>query len=304
MTNYLVTGGAGFIGSHLVDRLVNENEITVIDNLSSGKKEYINPKANFYEKDLLKFNDILDIFDGINTVLHVAANPDVKLSAVDTKTYFDQNIVATYNVLEAMRKKDVSKIVFTSSSTIYGRAPMPTPEDYGPLIPESIYGASKLACEGLISSYCHTFGFKSWIFRFANIIGERSNHGVIPDFIEKLKTNPKELEILGDGKQLKSYLYVGECIDQILFAFNNSQDRVNIFNVGSQDHVSVSKIAELVSNKMRLIPKFIFTGGEIGWKGDIPRMLLDIDKLIKLGYATKYNSYDSVKKTIRELLHD
>ena len=304
MAKYLVTGGAGFIGSHLVDRLVNENEITVIDNLSSGKKEFINPKAIFHEKDLLKFNDILDIFDGINTVFHIAANPDVKLSAVDTKTHFDQNIVATYNVLEAMRKKDVPKIVFTSSSTIYGRAPMPTPEEYGPLMPESIYGATKLACEGLISSYCHTFGFKSWIFRFANIIGERSNHGVITDFIEKLRNNPLELEMLGDGKQLKSYLYVGECIDQILFAFNNSQDRVNIFNVGSQDHISVSKIAELVSNKMRLTPKFRLTGGEIGWKGDIPRMLLSIDKLIKLGYNTKYNSYDSVKKTIRELLHD
>jgi UDP-glucose 4-epimerase len=304
MDNYLVTGGAGFIGSHLVGRLINNNNVTVIDNLSSGKKEYINPKAFFVKKDLLDLEGILIDFEGIDTVFHIAANPDAKLSSVDTKTHFDQNIVATYNVLEAMRKKDVRKIVFTSSSTIYGRAPMPTPEEYGPLMPESIYGASKLACEGLISSYCHTFGFKSWIFRFANIIGERSNHGIIPDFIEKLRANPTELEVLGDGKQLKSYLYIGECIDQILFAFNNSQDMVNIFNVGSQDHISVAKIAELVSNKMRLNPKFRFTGGEIGWKGDIPRMLLGIDKLVSLGYAPKYNSYDSVKKTLRELLHD
>jgi UDP-glucose 4-epimerase len=304
MAKYLVTGGAGFIGSHLVGRLINNNNVTVIDNLSSGKKEYINPKAFFVKKDLLDLEGILIDFEGIDTVFHIAANPDAKLSSVDTKTHFDQNIVATYNVLEAMRKKDIGKIVFTSSSTIYGRAPMPTPEEYGPLMPESIYGASKLACEGLISSYCHTFGFKSWIFRFANIIGERSNHGIIPDFIEKLRANPTELEVLGDGKQLKSYLYIGECIDQILFAFNNSQDMVNIFNVGSQDHISVAKIAELVSNKMRLNPKFRFTGGEIGWKGDIPRMLLGIDKLVSLGYAPKYNSYDSVKKTLRELLHD
>ena len=304
MGNYLVTGGAGFIGGHLVDRLINGNTITVIDNLSSGKREYINPKASFVKKDLLELQNILIDFEDLDTVFHMAANPDVKLSSVDTKTHFDQNIVATYNVLEAMRKKDVPKIVFTSSSTIYGRAPMPTPENYGPLIPESIYGASKLACEGLISSYCHTFGFKSWIFRFANIIGGRSNHGVIPDFIQKLRTNPLELEILGDGKQSKSYLYIEECLDQILFAFDNSHDRVNIFNVGSEDHISVTKIAELVSNKMRLSPNFRFTGGDVGWKGDIPRMLLSIDKLKNLGYAPKYNSFDSVKKTIMILLHD
>jgi len=304
MGNYLVTGGAGFIGSHLVDRLIDGNTITVIDNLNSGKREYINPKASFVKKDLLELQNILIDFEDMDTVFHMAANPDVKLSSVDTKTHFDQNIVATYNVLEAMRKKDVPKIVFTSSSTIYGRAPMPTPENYGPLIPESIYGASKLACEGLISSYCHTFGFKSWIFRFANIIGGRSNHGVIPDFIQKLRTNPLELEILGDGKQSKSYSYIEDCLDQILFAFDNSHDRVNIFNVGSEDHISVTKIAELVSNKMRLSPNFRFTGGDVGWKGDIPRMLLSIDKLKNLGYAPKYNSFDSVKKTIMILLHD
>ena len=304
MENYLVTGGAGFIGSHLVDRLINVNNITVIDNLSSGKKEYINPKATFVKKDLLDLEGILVDFEDINTVFHIAANPDVKLSAVNTKTHFYQNIVATYNVLESMRKMDVPKIVFTSSSTIYGRAPMPTPENYGPLIPESIYGASKLSCEGLISSYCHTFGFKSWIFRFANIIGERSNHGIIPDFIEKLRANPKELEIVGDGKQSKSYLHIGECLDQILFAFNNSDDKVNIFNIGSETDINVLKIAELVSNKMRLTPSFKFTGGEAGWKGDIPRMLLSIDKLKTLGYVPKYNSFDSVKKTIKELLDD
>ncbi len=304
MGSYLVTGGAGFIGSHLVDRLIDENDTTVIDNLSSGNIEFINTKASFLKKDLLDIDDILIDFKDIDTVFHIAANPDVKLSSVDTKTHFDQNIVATYNVLEAMRKNDIPKIVFTSSSTVYGRAPMPTPEDYGPLVPESIYGASKLACEGLISSYCNTFGIKSWIFRFANIIGERSNHGVIPDFIQKLRANPLELEILGNGKQSKSYLYIGECLDQILFAFSNSNDKVNIFNIGSEDQITVTKIAELVSNKMRLSPKFRFTGGDVGWKGDIPKMRLSIDKLKDLGYAPKYNSFDSVKKTIGELLND
>jgi len=303
MKRFLVTGGAGFIGSHLVDRLISGNEITVIDNLSSGKKEFINIKTKFYEKDLINFNHILDLFEDIDTVFHVAANPDVKLSAVETKVHFDQNIVATYNVLEAMRKNDIDKIVFTSSSTIYGRAPIPTPEDYGPLIPESIYGASKLACEGLISSYCHTFGFKSWIFRFANIIGGKSNHGIIPDFIGKLRNNPLELEILGDGNQTKSYLYIDECLDQILFAFRNSHDRVNIFNIGSEDHVSVTKIAEIVCSKMGLSPKFRFTGGDIGWKGDVPMMLLSINKLKRLGYVPQHSSLYSVNKAVEATLN-
>jgi len=302
MGRILVTGGAGFIGSHLVDNLVKENEITVIDKLSS-KKKFINSKAKFIEKDLLNIKDIIDLFDGIGTVFHIAANTDVKLSSIGTRAQFEQNIVATYNVLEAIRKKDVEKIVFASSSAVYGRASMPTEEDYGPLVPESLYGATKLACEGLISAYCHTFGLKSWIFRFANIVGERSNHGLIPVFIENLRKNPSELEILGDGKQEKSYLYIDECIDQIFFAFKNSHDKVNIFNVGSEDHISVIKIAQLVSDKMRLSPKFNFTKGELGWKGDIPRMLLSIEKLKGLGYMPKYNSSDSVKKTIDGMLN-
>ncbi|MHC1605636.1 MAG: NAD-dependent epimerase/dehydratase family protein [Candidatus Methanofastidiosia archaeon] len=297
----LVTGGAGFIGSHLVDRLVKDNEVIVIDNLSSGKKEFVNEKTEFLQKDILE-EEISNYFKGIDLVYHVAANPDVRLGAEDTKVHLGQNVLATYNILEAMRKNGINKIAFTSSSTIYGRAPMPTPEDYGPLKPESLYGASKLACEALISSYCHTFGMQSWLFRFANIIGERSNHGVICDFIGKLKSNPEKLEILGNGKQEKSYLYVKDCIDAMIFAVENSNEKVNIFNIGSEDTISVADIAKIISEKLGLHPKFKFTGGEKGWKGDIPKMQLSIEKLESLGWTPEYNSGAAVRKTLEDLL--
>jgi len=204
----LVTGGAGFIGSHIVDRLMeNGNEVIVFDNLSSGKIGFIEhhldkPNFTLIKGDLLEAEKLETVCQGIDLVYHVAANPDVRLGAVDTKVHFDQNITATYNLLEAMRKSDVPNIVFTSTSTVYGEATIiPTPEEYGPLIPISLYGASKLACEALITSYCHTFDMNSWIFRFANIIGDRSTHGIIFDFINKLKINSEQLEILGDGRQ-------------------------------------------------------------------------------------------------------
>ena len=298
----LVTGGAGFIGSHLVDRLVENNNVTVIDNLSSGKEEFVNEKAVLIKEDLLNSDKISKHFKNIDIIYHLAANPDVKIGAENTRIHLEQNIIVTYNVLEAMRKNNIKKIVFTSSSTVYGSAPMPTSESYGPLKPESLYGASKLACEALISSYCHTFGMQSWIFRFANIIGERSTHGVIYDFINKLKENPKELEILGNGKQEKSYLHVKECIDAMIFAVKNSNENVNIFNIGSEDTISVTKIANIVSEKMNLKPEFKFTGGERGWRGDVPKMLLSIDKIKELGWRPRYNSERAVEETTKYLV--
>jgi len=298
----LVTGGAGFIGSHLVDRLVETNDVTVIDNLSSGKEEFVNEKAVLIKEDLLNSDKISKHLEDIDTVYHIAANPDVKIGAENTKIHLEQNIIATYNVLEAMRKNNIKKIAFTSSSTVYGSAPMPTPEDYGPLKPESLYAASKLACEALISSYCYTFDMQSWLFRFANIIGERSTHGVIYDFINKLKKNPKELEILGNGKQEKSYLHVKECIDAMIFTVKNSNENVNIFNIGSEDTISVTEIANIVSEKMNLNPEFKFTGGERGWRGDVPKMLLSIDKIKSLGWIPRYNSEKAVERTVGQLL--
>ncbi|NOR46612.1 MAG: SDR family NAD(P)-dependent oxidoreductase [Methanosarcinaceae archaeon] len=306
----LVTGGAGFIGSHIVDRLMKtECEVVVFDNLSSGKMEFIDHhlnKTNFslIEGDLLNTDEIDTACNGVDFVYHVAANPDVRLGAVDTKVHFDQNITATYNLLEAMRKNDVANIAFTSTSTVYGEATIiPTPEDYGPLVPISLYGASKLACEALITSYSHTFDIHSWIFRFANIVGDRGTHGIIVDFINKLKDKPEKLEILGDGRQLKSYLHIADCVDAIMFAINHINETVNIFNVGSEDAIDATGIAGIVVGEMGLKDvEFSYTGGKRGWKGDVPQMRLAVDKLKELGWSPSYNSRNSVRDTVRALI--
>ena len=306
----LVTGGAGFIGSHLVDRLMKTgSEIIVFDNLSSGRIEFIkhhldNKNFNLIQADILDTDAILSACEDVDLVYHLAANPDVRLGAVDTKVHFDQNIKATYNLLEAIRKSGVHNIAFTSTSTVYGEASvMPTPEDYGPLVPISLYGASKLACEALITSYSHTFDLNSWIFRFANIIGDRGTHGIIFDFIKKLRDDPEHLEILGDGKQSKSYLHVNDCVDGMVFCVENGHDPVNIFNIGSEDTVSATRIGEIVVEEMGLEGvEFSYTGGSRGWKGDVPKMRLDVERLKSFGWDYEYSSEESVRQTVRSLL--
>lgn len=306
----LVTGGAGFIGSNLIDHLLEKrNNVIVFDNLSSGKMEFIehhleNPDFSFVKGDLLDPDSIESACKNADMVYHVAANPDVRLGASDTKVHFDQNILATYNLLEAMRKGSAKKIAFTSTSTVYGEASiMPTPENYGPLIPISLYGASKLACEALITSYSHTFDMQAWIFRFANIVGPRSTHGITVDFIKKLKEYPHKLEILGDGKQEKSYLHVSECVNAILFAIEKSKEEVNIFNIGSEDTISATGIGKVIVEEMGLSDvKFAYTGGSRGWKGDVPRMRLDIEKLKSIGWKPAYTSERSVRDTARAVL--
>lgn len=306
----LVTGGAGFIGSHLVDRLIEMgNMVTVYDNLSSCKMDFIfhhmdNPKFRLIEGDLLYADSIEAACKNADFVFHVAANPDVRLGSTDTKVHFDQNITATYNLLEAMRKNCVKKIAFTSTSTVYGEAAvMPTAEDYGPLVPISLYGASKLACEALITSYSHTFEMQSWICRFANIIGDRGTHGIIVDFIAKLRKNSSELEILGNGSQSKSYLHVRECVDAMILAICESTDEVNIFNIGSEDTINPTRIAEIIVEEMGLNNvEFNYTGGSRGWKGDVPKMMLSVDKMKKLGWIPKWESEQSVRKTVRSLM--
>jgi UDP-glucose 4-epimerase len=303
----LVTGGAGFIGSHVVDKLVDQGyDVVVVDNLSSGSKDYVNPEAEFYEVDLAgNIDDLLEIFKNhkIDEVWHIAANPDVRIGSENPDEIYRNNILATYNLLEVMRKTGVDRIVFTSTSTVYGEAKViPTPEDY-PTIPISIYGASKLACEALIASYCHTFDMKAWIYRFANVIGKRSNHGVIYDFIMKLKKNPNELVILGNGEQNKSYIYISDCVDAMFFGLK-ADEGVNIFNIGSEDQIKVRRIAEIVCEEMGLNPVFKFTGGDRGWKGDVPIMLLSIEKLKSMGWRPKYNSEQAVRLAVRDLLED
>jgi UDP-glucose 4-epimerase len=307
----VVTGGAGFIGSHLVDTLVAQgNEVLVIDSLCAGHREMIarhidSHKVRFMQKDLLG-DGWQEAIQGADRLFHLAADPDVRQSAVNPDPTMQNNIMTTYRVLEAMRRHDVPEIVFTSTSTVYGDAKViPTPETYTPLEPISVYGATKLACEALISSYCHSFGMKSWIFRFANIIGARSGHGVISDFIHKLEENPAELEILGDGKQTKSYLEVHECVAAMLFAVGHSRDTVNTFNIGSEDWIDVKSIAEIVVEEMH-IPhvKFRFTGGERGWIGDVPKMQLAVDRIKALRWKPQVGSRESVHIAVRAMLEE
>jgi len=305
----LVTGGAGFIGSHLVDELIRHGRtVRVLDNLSAGKEEFIerhfsNPNFEFFKTDLLK-GDIDEYFKEIDRVFHLAANPEVRIGAENTRIDLEQNVLVTHNVLEAMRKERVKSIVFTSSSTVYGEADIPTPENYTPLRPISLYGASKLACESMISAYCHTFGINAVVLRLANVIGKRSTHGVTRNFVDGLKKNPDELKILGNGLQNKSYIYITDFIKAMLLAVDNSEKPFDVFNIGSEDQVDVRRIAEIVSQEMGLNPKFAFAGGNRGWKGDIPVMLLDISKIKKLGWKPEYNSEDAVRKTARGLLEE
>lgn len=298
----LVTGGAGFIGSHIVDRLVELDEVLVLDNLSSGRKEFVNKAARLHVVDIAEA-PLADYLKGVEEVWHLAANPDVRMGAEKPDEIYRNNILATYRLLEAMRKAGVRRIVFTSTSTVYGEAKLiPTPEDY-PTHPISLYGASKLACEALIESYCHTFDFQAYIFRFANVIGKRSTHGVIYDFIKKLRANPNELEILGNGEQNKSYIYIEDCISA-MFAGLRANEKVNIFNIGSEDQIKVRRIAEIVAEEMGLNPRFRFTGGDRGWKGDVPVMLLSIERLKALGWKPRFGSEEAVRMTVRDLLDE
>ncbi len=304
-----VTGGAGFIGSHLVDRLIDDgNSVTVYDDLSSGKREFIkhhlgDNKFTFIEADLIDNEKITETIAGHDVVFHIAANPDVRLGP-KKPDIAKKDILATYNLLDAMRKQDVKKIVFSSSSVIYGETPpLPLPEDYGPLLPISVYGAAKLAAEGLISSFCHTFDMQGWIYRFANVVGERGTHGVIVDFINKLRKNPNELEILGDGKQKKPYLDVKDTVDGMFFGFERANERINLFNLGCDTTTEVTRIAELVVEEMGLQNvTFRYTGGKRGWKGDVPQFQFDVEKIGKLGWKAKYSSDEVIKMAIRDVL--
>jgi UDP-glucose 4-epimerase len=298
--NILVTGGAGFIGSHLVDTLVQSNEVTVVDNLSNGNINFVNKKAQFIKADL--YNDeISALFQNIDMVFHFAANPDVRIGTTNTKVHLDQNIIVTYHVLEAMRINNIRKIVFASTSAVYGEAVTPTPENWGPLFPISLYGASKLACEGLISSYCHSFDLQAWVIRFANVIGPRSGHGVIYDFLKKLNSDPDNLEILGNGNQTKSYIHVKDCIGGILSTLQ-ANEKVNLFNLGSDDQLKVKRIAEIIVEVLGLNTKFHFTGGDRGWAGDVPVMLLSTQKLKYLGWKAAFNSETAVRETIMGMI--
>jgi UDP-glucose 4-epimerase len=308
---FFVTGGAGFIGSHLVDRLINLGEVTVYDNLSSGKKEFIEhhlgkSNFNFIQADLLNLEKLKEAMAGHNVVFHLAANPDARLGLEDTSLDLNQETIATYNVLESMRFHNIKKVVFSSSGTIYGETPIiPLPENYGPVLPISLYGAGKVASETLISAFAHTFDMQSWVFRFANIIGPRGTHGVIYDFLHKLKNDQNQLEILGDGTQTKPYLYVEDCVEGMLFGFVNSFEPVNLFNLGSETFTDVKTIAQTVIRELGLIKvEFKYTGGDRGWRGDVPQVRFNVDKMKQLGWRAKLNSDEAVKRAVKALVQE
>ncbi|MCD6372074.1 MAG: SDR family NAD(P)-dependent oxidoreductase [Thermococcus sp.] len=311
----LVTGGAGFIGSHLVDRLMERGyEVRVLDDLSAGSLENIkrwleHERFEFIKGDMRDVGVIKEAVKGVDAVFHLAANPEVRIGAQSPELLYETNVLITYNLLEAMRREEVKILAFTSSSTVYGEAKkLPTPEDYGPLEPISVYGGAKLAAEALISGYAHTFDMKAIVFRLANIIGKRSNHGVIYDFIHKLRKNSERLEILGDGTQRKSYLHVSDTVEGMLHLFNEflkEGKTYDVYNLGNDDWITVKEIAEIVSREMGLNPEFYFTGGVDGgrgWKGDVKVMLLSIEKAKAKGWRPRLNSYQAVERTVRELL--
>lgn len=315
MERCLVTGGAGVIGSFLVKRLLPNCKVSVLDDLSSGELSHISDlvsksRINFKKGSVTSLADVNDSIKGSDTVFHLAANGDVRYRPDKPNDMdFNINTVGTYNVLEAMRRFDVPNIIFSSTSSVYGLASkVPTSEDYGPLFPESLYGSSKLAAEGMISAYSSLYGIRASIFRFANIvapISRKIGKNVIPDFIDKLKASPDKLLILGDGNQRKSYLYVDDCVDGMLFLFEKQKRNVDLFNLGTVDTITVNGIADIIMEEMKLTSAAReYTGGKIGWKGDVPLTFLDISKAKEFGWVPKHNSAESVRLSARGLLQD
>lgn len=286
------------------------HDVVNIDNMSWGKKEFIehnlsNPHYTFIETDLLDYSTLVNHMKrDIDIVFHFAANSDIQRGGVDPTIDFNNTTQATFNVLQAMRVNGIEKILYTSGSGVYGDVGSTlTAETFGPLMPVSIYGATKLSAEGMISAFSNLFEIQAWILRPANIIGPRATHGVIFDFMNKLKKDPSQLQILGDGKQSKSYIYLEDVLNAIDIMLEKATDRINLFNLASPSHITVTEIAEAVIKGMGLKDvKLSYTGGNIGWKGDVPVVRLDCSKLKALGWECKYNSYDGVVKTVQELM--
>ena len=312
----IVTGGAGFLGSHIVDRLLDQGENTfIIDNFSSGSLENIahhlgKKNFNFSKADLRRPEEWIPAFKETKAVFHYAANPDVRTSVLNPELHFNENILATFNVLEAIRKYDVEYLIFSSSSTVYGEpSTIPTPETYISMEPISLYGVFKLACENLIRTYSKLYGFKYLILRYANIVGRRSNHGVIYDFVNKLRENPSVLDILGDGSQKKSYMYVDDAVDATMHLYNlltRNKLKHLIYNVGSEDWITVLDIANIVVHEMGLTDVVFHLNPQTedgrGWVGDVKLMLLDITRLKMEGFTPKYNSSDAVSYTVKDYI--
>ena len=311
----MITGGAGFIGSYIAEKLVeNGTDTKVIDNLVTGKKENLSKcfdqdNFSFLEYDLGNLDGIEDHLGDADILFHFAADPEVRTGYSKPEDSFEQNIVNTFNLLQKIKQSKIKKIVFASSSSVYGDAKIiPTNEEYGPLSPISHYGASKLACEAMVSSFCHNYNIEGVILRLANVIGLRGRHGLIWDLVHKLKINQDELELLGDGKQTKSFIHISDAIDGIFFSLNNLQDKVEVFNLGSEDSIEIMDVAKIVCKNMGLNEiKINLTGGVDdgrGWKGDIKIAHLDISKLKNLGWRPKLSSLEAADVTSQEIIDE
>lgn len=307
----LVTGGAGFIGSHLCDALIlRGHDIVVVDDLSLGRKSNIShletdKNFKFIKQDILDKEGMDRIFSEMkfDMVFHLAANSEIDKGIADFSVDFRKTFLTTYAVLEQMRMHNVKKLMFSSTSAIYGETNVPLSENYGPLFPISLYGSAKLASEAFISGYCENYGMQAWITRFPNVIGERATHGVAFNFIRSLKENPKELTVLSDGKQNKPYLYVKDLVNAIIMITENTDEKINCFNIGVDGlNTSVNEIAKIVMEEMGLDAKIKHTGTERGWIGDVREYKFDLTRIHNLGWKAKYSSTEAVRKAVSLML--
>lgn len=318
-----IAGGAGFIGSHFVEHLLTQPEtklITVFDNFSSGKNWHLEDaikadkmaatgrRLNVVEGEISDLAALVKAMAGHDTVIHLASNPDIARAVTEPTIDFDQGTVLTQMIVEAMRRTETRKILYASGSGVYGEVGnLSVKEDYGPMLPISTYGASKLAGETLISAYAHMFGLTGVAFRFGNVVGPRQTHGVGLDFIRKLRANPRELTILGDGSQSKSYVYIHDIIAAVLLAGRKSEAPFTAFNVGTGDYITVKEIAEIAIEKL-LGPsaqvKFSYTGGDRGWKGDVPIIRMDTEKIRSLGWVCTRSCKQAIERSITEMIAD
>lgn len=301
-----VTGAAGFIGSHMVDRLLSVGHTVVgYDNMSTGQRRFLegalaHPEFRFHQADLLDRKSLAQAMESAELVVHFAANADVRFGTEHPRKDLDQNTIATWNVLEAMREQGCKRIVFSSTGSVYGETEIfPTPETCPFPIQTSLYGASKLAAEGLIQAYCEGFGMQGYIFRFVSILGERYSHGHVFDFYQQLAEHPDRLHVLGNGHQRKSYLYVQDCIDAILMAVERADEKVNIFNLGTDEYCEVNDSIGWICEHLGLHPKLTYSGGERGWVGDSPFILLDCSRIRALGWRPRLTIKQAVLATIK-----
>jgi UDP-glucose 4-epimerase len=303
-----VTGAAGFIGSNLVDRLLSlGHSVTGYDNFSTGQERFLedalrHPRFELVRGDVLRFDDLARAMRGGELVFHLAANADVRFGTEHPRRDLDQNTIATWNVLEAMRQNGIRRMAFSSTGSVYGEAGViPTPEDCPFPVQTSLYGASKLAAEGLIAAYCEGFGMQGLIFRFVSILGPRYSHGHIYDFYRQLLEHPDRLHILGDGHQRKSYLHVSDCLDAILRAVETVDDKVAILNLGAPEYCEVNDSVGWISQHLGLQPLLEYGGGDRGWVGDNPFIFLDCARMRSLGWQPRYTIRESVIQTIAYL---